>query len=71
MQLTNLLNIESPDGEAGSVLAGDVLDTMGALMAGSTSGRARLAQDVGYDTLLRLLLRAAGTEGPQQPLLVK
>lgn len=71
VQLTNLLNVESLEKEAGAALAGDVLDTLTALLAGNSSSRARLAHDVGYDTLLRLLLRAAGPEGPQQPLLVK
>lgn len=71
MQLTNLLNLESPEAEAGAALAGEVLDTLTALLAGSSSSRARLVHDVGYDTLLRLLLRVAGPLGPQQPLLVK
>lgn len=71
MQLTNLLNLDSEAEAAGCVLAGDVLDTLTALLADNSSSRARLAHDVGYDTLLRLVLRATGATGPQQPLLVK
>ena len=51
-------------------LAPQVLATLTALLAGNGSSRVRLRADVGYDTLLRMVLRQAGPAGPQQPLLL-
>lgn len=70
VQLTKLLTLDS-DAEARAALAGEVLDTLTALLAGNSCCRLRLAQDVGYDTLLRALLQATGPQGPQRPVLVK
>jgi hypothetical protein len=53
-----------------AVLARQVLATLTALLAGNGSSRVRLRADVGYDTLLRMVLRQAGPAGPQQPLLL-
>ena len=47
-----------------------MLATLTALLAGNSSSRVRLRADVGYDTLLRMVLRLAGPPGPQQPLLL-
>ena len=47
-----------------------VLATLTALLAGNGSSRVRLRADVGYDTLLHMVLRLAGLAGPQQRLLL-
>jgi len=47
-----------------------VLATLTALLAGNGSSRVRLRADVGYDTLLHMVLRQAGPAGPQQRLLL-
>ena len=70
VQLVNLLNLDFTPSQ-GIALAREVLDTLSELLAGNRSSRERLKHDVGFDTLLRILLRLAGPQGPQQPLLVK
>ena len=70
VQLVNLLNLEFTSSD-GAALAGEVLDTLTGLLAGNRSSRERLKHDVGFDTLLRIMLQVAGSRGPQQPLLVK
>ncbi len=47
-----------------------VLATLTALLAGNGSSRVRLRADVGYDTLLHMVLRQAAPAGPQQRLLL-
>ena len=70
VQLANLLNHDFSTAD-GTALLGEVADTLALLLAGNGSSRTRLKHDVGYDTLLRILLRLTGPGGPQQALLVK
>lgn len=63
VQLLNLLNTDfSP--EAGSQLCERVLSTLTSLLAGNEASRKKLQQDVGYDTLLSIVLRRTAPTGP-------
>ena len=56
-------NVESssgPDGGGGGALmCSEVLATVTALVAGNAASRARVAQDIGYDQILTVVLRQA------------
>jgi len=70
VQLLNLLNIDySP--EAGTQLCEMVLPTMTALLAGNQRSRKRLQDDIGYDTLLSLVLRRTAPKGPSGGVLMQ
>ena len=51
-----------PDGSRdGALMCGEVLATVTALVAGNAASRARVAQDIGYDQILTVVLRQART----------
>ncbi|KAK9824084.1 hypothetical protein WJX72_007613 [[Myrmecia] bisecta] len=70
VQIINLLNLDYPPA-LGARLCEEVLGTLCALLAGNEASRKRLRNDVGYDTLLSILLRRAAPRGPSQSLLLK
>lgn len=63
MQLLNLLNDDYPP-EAGAQLCERVLATLTALLAGNVAAREHLSSEVGYDTLLNIVLRRTAPTGP-------
>lgn len=59
------LGSEPDDGRGGAAMCSEVLATITALVAGNAASRARVAQDIGYDQILTVMLRQAGTLPPQ------
>lgn len=70
MQIVNLLNLDYPT-ETGMRLCEEVLATLAALLKDNEASRQRLKADVGYDTLLNVLLSRSGTGGPSQGILTQ
>ncbi|KAK9836952.1 hypothetical protein WJX81_002248 [Elliptochloris bilobata] len=61
----------NPDGSrSGAALCGEVLATITALVAGNAASRARVAQDIGYDQILTVVLRQVQPDGPSESLLL-
>ena len=48
-------------GRGGAAMCGEVLATVTALVAGNAASRARVAQDIGYDQILTVVLRQVRT----------
>lgn len=70
MQVVNLLNLDYPS-DVGPPLVEEVLATLMSLMAGNQSSRCRISTDVGYDTLLHIILRQTAPGGPSRSLLTR
>lgn len=68
-QIANLLNSDYP-AEQGARLCERALACLTALMAGNDSARRQLQNDVGYDTLGKLVLRqTAASRGPGEAVM--
>ena len=68
-QIANLLNSDYP-ADQGARLCERALACLTALMAGNDSARRQLQNDVGYDTLGKLVLRqTAAARGPGEPVM--
>lgn len=52
---------EQDGGRGGAAMCSEVLATVMALVAGNAASRARVAQDIGYDQILTVVLRQART----------
>lgn len=70
VQLLNLLNIDYP-AEVGTQLCEQVLSTLTALLAGNDSCKNEMKQNVGYDTLLSVVLHRTAPKGPSGGVLMQ
>ena len=52
---------EADGDRGGALMCSEVLATVTALVAGNAASRARVAQDIGYDQILTVVLRQACT----------
>ena len=68
VQIVNLLNLDYPS-DIGMRLCEEVLATLVALLKDNEASRQRLRADVGYDTLLNVVLSRSGPQGPSQAIL--